>query len=158
MNTEIASMEQQGERPELIAEYLKRRIPQLTQHQAALIARTETGKAATALTRARSEDLGIDWYQWESSRDSRVRPSHRLMQGVLVKWDDAPSPETLYGIRSTLGHYNAGNAPNCRCDAYPIVSLDTISWPAKVYASGSIRRMTRGEFEESSGIGRRIAA
>jgi len=154
VNVEIASMQQQGERPELIAEYLKRRIPELTRNQARLIARTETGKAATALTRARSEDLGINWYQWATSEDSRVRPAHRLMDKVLVAWDDPPSPEALKGIRSTLGHYNAGDAPNCRCDTYPLVSLEVVSWPARVYSHGSIQRMGKRQFMEFSGMRR----
>lgn len=158
VNNEIAAMEQEGLRPETIAEHLRKRIPQLTRHRAALIARTEVGKASMAITRARSENLGIDWYQWQTSRDSRVRPAHKLLQSVLVRWDDPPSPEALDGIRSTLGHYNAGNAPNCRCDTYPIISLDTISWPARVYTNGAIQRMTRGQFAEFSGMRRRVAA
>ena len=158
VDKEIFQLQLQGERPELISDYLLKRIPKLTRHRAALIARTETGKASTALTRARSEDLGINWYQWATSEDARVRPSHRIMDKVLVNWNDAPAPEALDGIRSTLGHYHAGNAPNCRCDSYPIVSLDQITWPAKVYTSGHIQRMTRHQFAELSGIGRRVAA
>lgn len=158
VNVEIESMEQQGERPELITKYLLRRIPQLTRHQARMIARTEVGKAATALTRARSENLGIEWYQWATSEDARVRPAHRLMDKVLVAWSDPPNPENLAHEKKTHGPYNAGNIYNCRCDAYPIISLDAISWPAKVYTSGRIARMTRRRFSELSGIGRRIAA
>lgn len=158
VNNEIADMQLQGLRPETIREHLRVRIPQLTRHRAALIARTEVGKAAMAITQVRSENLGIEWYQWATSEDQRVRPSHRKLDKVLVAWNDPPAPEALDGIRSNLGHYNAGNAPNCRCDAYPIVSLDTITWPARVYSGGSIRRMTRGQFAEFSGIRRRVAA
>lgn len=158
VNIEIESMQQQGERPELISEYLKRRIPQLTRHQASLIARTETSKAATALTQARSEDLNIDWYQWHTSEDARVRPSHRIMDKVLIAWSDPPNPEDLDKVKNHHGPYNAGGIYNCRCDAYPIISLDQVSWPAKVYAMGKIQSMTRGQFSEFSGIGRRIAA
>ena len=158
VNIEIESMEQQGERPELITKYLMRRIPQLTRHQARTIARTEVGKAATALTRARSENLGIEWYQWATSEDARVRPSHRLMDKVLVNWNDPPNPENLDHVKNNHGPYNAGNIYNCRCDAYPVISLDTISWPAKVFTGGRIVRMTRSKFAELSGIGRKVAA
>ena len=147
---EIADMQQEGRRPEEIARYLRARIPQLTRHRAALIARTETGKAATALTRARSENLGIRWYEWQTSRDSRVRLSHRKLQGVLVNWDDPPSPEALAGEKS-VGNYNAGNIWNCRCDSFPLISLDQVSWPARMYASGKIRRVTRHQFAELVG-------
>jgi SPP1 gp7 family putative phage head morphogenesis protein len=157
VNDEIAEMERDGLRPETIQEHIRKRIPQLTVNQAALIARTETSKAATALTRARSEDLGIGWYQWLSAEDSRVRPSHRLMDKVLCAWNDPPAPEILNHESSTLGHYPAGGAPNCRCDCQPIVSLDQISWPARIYSAGSIRRMTRAQFAAFSGIQRRAA-
>lgn len=158
VNNEIAEMEQEGLRPEKIMEHLQLRIPELTRNHAHLIARTETGKAATALTQARSEDLGINWYQWQTSEDQRVRPSHRMMDKVLVSWSDPPSPEKLFHQNTTLGHYPAGGAPNCRCVAVPIVTLDTIAWPARVYANGAIRRMTRAQFAEISGMQRRIAA
>lgn len=157
VNTEIAEMQRQGLRPDTIAKHLRKRVPQLTKNRAALIARTETGKAATALTRARGEDLGIKWYQWITSEDARVRPSHRIMDKVLVAWAEPPNPEALDGIESTLGHYNAGNCPNCRCDALPLVNLDAISWPARVYGNGRIQRMTRAVFEEFAGMRRRVA-
>lgn len=158
VNNEIAEWNHQGLRPETIAKNLRQRIPQLTKHKAMLIARTETGKASTALTRARSEDIGVNWYQWSTSEDQRVRKAHRLMDKVLVSWSDPPSPEQLAHEKSTLGHYNAGDAPNCRCDTLPVISLDVISWPARVYWAGSIRRMTRGQFAEFSGMRRAVAA
>lgn len=146
VNNEIAEWSRQGLRPETIAKNLRRRLPQLTRHKAALIARTETGKASEALTRARSEDIGVSWYQWSTVEDGRVRSSHRLMDKVLVAWNDPPSPEALAHVHSTLGRYNAGSAPNCRCTAFPLISLDQVSWPCRVYRSGSIDRMTRGQF------------
>lgn len=158
VNKEISEMQFAGERPETIAKHLMQRIPKLTKERAALIARTETSKAATALTRARSEDLGIEWYQWATSEDARVRPAHRLMDKVLVAWSDPPNPENLAHIKSAHGPYNAGNIYNCRCDSYPVINLDLITWPARVYAHGSITRMTRGKFVEFSGINRRVAA
>lgn len=157
VNREIAEKQFEGLRPEEIADFLRARLPVLTRNKARLIARTETGKAATALTRARSENLGINWYQWATSEDERVRASHRLMDKILVEWNDAPAPEALAGIKSNLGHYHAGNAPNCRCDAYPMVTLDAISWPARVYSNGAIVRMKRSEFAELSGKRRAVA-
>ena len=154
VNEEILKLEQQGERPELISRYVLRMVPRLTKNRAALIARTEVGKASTALTRARSEELDIPGYQWQTSRDSRVRPSHRLMQGVIVLWDDAPSPEALAHEDSRLGKYHAGGAPGCRCDSYPLVSLNLISWPERVYSKGRIVRMTRAAFERFRGARR----
>lgn len=131
-----------GERAEALEEF----IPHVSRVKARLIARTETSKASTALTRARSEDLGLFWYVWRTSSDQRVRPSHKLMNGVLIAFDGPPSPEQLAGIKSTLGLYNAGDAPNCRCYPEPFIHFGQVSWPCKVYYGGRIQRYTLAAF------------
>jgi uncharacterized protein with gpF-like domain len=68
------------------------------------------------------------------------------MDGVLVHWDDPPSPELLIGEKS-VGKYNAGDIWNCRCFAQPVIFLDYITFPAKVYCGGRIVTMTRSQFE-----------
>jgi SPP1 gp7 family putative phage head morphogenesis protein len=156
VNNEIAEMQRQGLRPETIEEHIRKRIPQLTVSRAALLARTECGKANEALTRARSEDLNIPAYLWETSQDQRVRSSHRLMQGVIVFWDDPPSPELL-AHETSEGHYHAGNIYNCRCTALPLLNTAMVSWPHRCYRDGRIRYMTLVEFRKLSGIQRRAA-
>jgi SPP1 gp7 family putative phage head morphogenesis protein len=146
VNQQIAESQREGVRPETIAKQLRERVPQLTRSRAALIARTEVAKATTGLTEARSEEMGIGWYLWSTSRDSRVRPSHRKMQNVLVAWNDPPSPELLIGEKS-VGRYHAGEIYNCRCDAQPAVTLDVFKWPMKVYSRGRIQYMTRAKFQ-----------
>lgn len=152
--TEIANYEQQGLRPETIAKHLRARVPQLTRSRVALIARTETGKAASAITEARSLDIGIPAYLWDTSQDQRVRKSHQLMQDVIVFWNDPPAPEQLAHLDSE-GHYHAGNIYNCRCGALPIVSIEALAWPHRMYAAGQIRTVTlayfRRLFEEQIG-------
>jgi hypothetical protein len=76
-----------------------------------------------------------------------VRGSHRLLQGVLVQWSDPPSPEALFHERS-YGHYHAGNTFNCRCYPAPVLNLNTLVWPHRVYAGGAIRMMTLVRFKE----------
>lgn len=118
-------------------------IPGLLAHvaraRARLIARTETSKATTALTRARAEELDLQWYVWRSSLDQRVRLSHRRMNDVIFNWDQPPAPEKLVGEKSTAGHYHAGNIWNCRCYPEPLLRLDQVQWPHKLYIDGTIR-------------------
>lgn len=137
-----------GRRSNAILEDLLQMFPDMTRNKARLIARTETSKTSTALTRARAENLGLNWYRWTTSEDSRVRDSHKIMDGVLVNWNDPPSPERLDGLKNPPAPYNAGDIYNCRCFPSPIVNLDYIKWPAKVYRNGSITTMTRAEFEK----------
>lgn len=143
---DIAEMQQKGMRPADIAKQLQQQIPKLARSRIALIARTESSKAATVLSQARSEQLDLPAYEWSTSHDQRVRQSHKFMEGVVVFWSEPPSPEALIGEHSTLGKYHAGNCPNCRCDPLPLVSLDEVRWPKKVYHNGSISYWTRTKF------------
>ena len=154
----IATQQRAGKRSPAITEMLRAELPRMSEKQATLIARTETAKAETTLTRARSEALDIYWYQWLTSEDSRVRPSHQLMDHVLIPWAQPPAPEQLAKIKSTLGHYHAGMCPNCRCPANPLVRLNRIQFPARVYQGGALVRMTETEFRRTAGIAERVAA
>lgn len=115
--------------------------------RAQLIARTEVGKASAALTQARAEELDLPWYVWRTSQDERVRASHRKMDGVLFRYDDPPAPEALAGIKSNLGHYHAGEAPNCRCYAEPVVRFERLSWPRRCYINKRIQSLTLAQFK-----------
>lgn len=126
--------------------------------KAQLIARTETSKASSALTRARAEDLDLNWYVWRTSSDQRVRLSHRKMADVLIGWTTPPSPEQLAGEKSNLGRYNAGDAPNCRCYAEPLLRFDQVSWPHRVYFGNRIYSMTLAQFQRIGNTHQPLAA
>ncbi len=89
------------------------RTGEVTESRARLIARTEVGRAASAITQARAERIGSKGYIWRTIRDRDVRPSHRAMEGQFVAWEEPP---TLDGL---TGH--AGALPNCRCYAEPVI-------------------------------------
>jgi SPP1 gp7 family putative phage head morphogenesis protein len=140
-----------GRRAEDIMNDLKPYMRNLKHWQVQRIARTEVAKADTAITRTRAENIDLNWYVWETSRDARVRQSHRKMQGVLVNWNDPPSPEAL-DREKPVGHYHAGNIYNCRCLALPVVDVSDIRWPSKVYSNGRITVMSRTQFERIAAV------
>jgi SPP1 gp7 family putative phage head morphogenesis protein len=142
----VGREQRRGLRAAEIAKALAEKLPQAAQSRAKLIARTEVGKAETALTEARAERLGLAWYEWATSEDQRVRPSHRKMDKVLVAWSDPPSPEQLAGEKP-VGHYAPAGVWNCRCIALPLIDLDEVRWPHKVYAHGRIEVVSRRDFE-----------
>jgi SPP1 gp7 family putative phage head morphogenesis protein len=146
ITSHIAEEGSKGRRSEYIAEDLQKKYPYMFEEKAKLIARTEVSKTSTALTKARCENLGINWYIWRTSEDRRVRKSHDHMDDVLICWNNPPSPEALIN-KKNVGYYHAGNIYNCRCYPEPVVSLDFISWPHKVYYNGTIQTMTRKQFE-----------
>lgn len=108
----------------LIEQVVKNNLPrgafekELAKHgakHAKLIARTEAAKLQTAITELRATDLGSVAYEWVASHDKRTRPSHKMMNGVIVFWQDNLHKPLLDGMRG-----NAGEFPNCRCDASPL--------------------------------------
>lgn len=153
----IQDRQMQGIRSEQIMREIGPKMRDLKRYQIARIARTEVAKADTAVTRVRAESIGLNWYQWNTSEDQRVRASHAHMDLVLINWNDAPSPELLSKEKSQ-GHYHAGNIYNCRCVALPIVSLAEIKFPAKVYVGNQIKLLTRKQFGLISGLQPRLAA
>jgi SPP1 gp7 family putative phage head morphogenesis protein len=147
----VQQEQMKGRRAEDILHDLRPYMRNLKDWQVQRIARTEVAKADTAITRTRAEDIDLNWYVWETSRDARVRDSHQRMQGTLVNWNDAPSPESLVGEKS-VGHYHAGNIYNCRCIALPVVDLADVKWPHKVYSNGRIAVMSLNQFKRNAAI------
>jgi SPP1 gp7 family putative phage head morphogenesis protein len=147
----IRSENLKGRRAESIANSILRKLPGHDKEDVERMVRTVVGMAETAFDRARAQELGLDWYMWESSHDERVRESHCNMTGVLVSWNDPPSPEQLIG-ETSFGRYHPGGAEDCRCIALPVLRLDAVQWPAKVYTNGKIVNMSRKEFQRLSGI------
>ena len=146
--SDIAENALKGARAESIEKIIRDKTDQHSRASARLIARTETAKTMSALTKARCEQLGLRWYIWRTALDgTRVRLSHRIMEGVLVNWNNPPAPEELVGEKSA-GHYHAGNIWNCRCFSEPVLELEDIRFPARVYYNGQIVMMNKSEFEQ----------
>ena len=139
------------QRAEGLADAIQK-IGQMTRSRAMLIARTEVSRVTTGLTKARAEELDLNWYVWRTSRDVRVRHSHSIMDNVLVKWSDPASPERLNGDKRVYGYYNPGEIFNCRCFAQPLIDMNDIQWPHKVYMNGSIRSMSKTAFMKLNNI------
>lgn len=98
-------------------EELAKRVQQTTglvKFRAACIARTEVAKAQTALTQARSKQVGIKHYRWRTMGDSIVREQHQDLEGKIFEFGDPPEIERE-------GRHGPGDFPNCRCYAEPII-------------------------------------
>lgn len=141
-------MQMKGIRPEAIAAEMQAKAPQLAAYQLRRIARTESAKAATALTQTRSLAVGCEWYIWHTCQDERVRDSHAPMEGILCRWSDPPSPETLFPSKYSkpAGNYHPGGIYNCRCIALPVIALEDIKFPVKAHFNGKI--VTIGSLNE----------
>lgn len=99
----------------------------ISKNRARFIARDQTAKVTSSLTRARHQAAGINTYKWRNSQDRRVvgNPSglypkptrghgdHWVREGKVFSYDRPPSDG------------NPGMAFNCRCTAEPVLDLDS---------------------------------
>lgn len=96
-----------GKTPKELTELLMER-GDVWKSRASLIARDQTLKLNSAITKERHQNAGITEYIWSTSQDSRVRPEHADLEGTQHSWDVPPEP----------GH--PGEDFQCRCCAIPI--------------------------------------
>lgn len=94
---------------------------------ARLLARDQLGKLNSQLTRQQQTDAGVTEYVWSTSKDSRVRGSHRSLDGKTFKWSDPPVV-TPPGKPARRCH--PGEDYQCRCVALPVFDISTIDIPA----------------------------
>ena len=91
----------------------------VTRSRAKFIARDQTAKVQTSIARTRIRSAGFEYFRWSTSRDERVRPTHRAAEKRV----------TPYGV----GVYRYGDPPkidgrplypgqdyNCRCVEIPV--------------------------------------
>lgn len=87
----------------------------VTESRANLIARTEVGRASSALTQARAQHIESEGYIWRTAGDSAVRERHKKLAGKFFTWDNPP-------VAGENGeHAHPGAIYNCRC--YPEVVI-----------------------------------
>jgi SPP1 gp7 family putative phage head morphogenesis protein len=90
----------------------------VSESRAQLIARDQTLKLNSALTKDRHERAGIKRYRWSGSLDERERPRHRALEGQVFDWDAPP-------VTNDDGEENhPGEDYQCRCCAVPVLDED----------------------------------
>lgn len=145
-SNKILSMRNDGLRVDTMVKNLRKYLPHTAETRIRLIARTETAKINSNFIEARSRAVGIPAYIWRATRDGRTRRSHNHMNNIIVLWNDPPQPEVLVNMKSQ-GAYHAGCIYNCRCYPAPIISLDRLTFPVRVFTNGAIVNMGRQQLE-----------
>jgi len=99
-----------------------------TEKRAKFIARDQVGKLNGNIVRQRNLGLGITEYEWLTSRDERVRHSHKVLQGKICSWDNLDIyknnfSDKKWNKRSSIGgvHMHPEEDYNCRCTSIAII-------------------------------------
>lgn len=100
----------EGMRQAIIDEY------GVSERKAKFLARQETSLMVSKYREEHYKETGINFYQWSSSHDGRVRDSHKDLNGRIFSWNDPPIVDPVTGRR---GH--PGEDFGCRCVAVPVL-------------------------------------
>lgn len=106
----------------------------MDKHKAEMLARDQLSTLNAQLTQMQQTDAGVKRYKWSSSKDSRVRDSHRAFDGHIFYWDDPPEGWYMTKDRGkvmTGRRCHPGEDYACRCCAIPIFDYQTIDVPMK---------------------------
>lgn len=103
-------------------------------NKAKFLARQETALFMSQYRRERFSEAGVTRYRWSTSRDGRVRDTHKNLDGTVQFYSQPPIVDVRTGRRA-----NPGADFNCRCVDLPILSAEgsTSELPAskeKTYA------------------------
>lgn len=103
----------------------------VSKKRAELIAQNEIGNLYGQLEKRNQENIGIRYYEWDTRLDERVRPSHKVMQGKLCRWDDPTVykdsyDDTEWKPRSAIGGVQLHPSMDirCRCHAGAVIEID----------------------------------
>lgn len=84
----VSTGKMQGWNKKQVETAVKERLPAKTKHRAELIARTELGKLNSSVNMETMKSVGIRYYKWLSTLDTRCRASHAAMNNVICSLDD----------------------------------------------------------------------
>lgn len=86
----------------------------IADRRAQLIAQDQIAKLNSDMNRIRHEQAGVTSYKWLTSRDERVRPRHRELEGKIYKYGEPTGAE---------GGLQPGQPIRCRCVARGLVTF-----------------------------------
>lgn len=123
LNTIVSNGVLTGRPTEEIIRELRSRERYLSGARARLIARDQVGSLTGLLTERRNRDAGLTLYEWLTSADERVRPSHVAIGGKICKWSNSGvySEDGVHfqSRTSAMIHKQPGEDIQCRCTSIP---------------------------------------
>ncbi len=111
-----------GARSDRLAKILEAEFG-ICKRKAEFLADQETGLLTAKYREARYAEIGIDAYIWETSKDRRVRESHRLLQGKKCTFEHGAN---VSDPGEPARYLNPGEDWRCRCVPRPVVNIEKL--------------------------------
>jgi len=94
----------------------------ISDRRAKFIASDQMAKMNADMNEYRHRQAGITEYDWSTSRDERVRPRHRALEGKRYRYGEPTGAE---------GGVGPGKAPRCRCIARAVITFGDERYEAR---------------------------
>jgi HK97 family phage portal protein len=110
---------------EVLQEILEREFKMLSTSRAAMIAQTTATSVTTGVQKNVYKSVGVK-SKWNTQRDGKVRPSHRVLDGKLqdqngnYMFDDGTYIDRPAGDSQMGTTVKAANVVRCRCYLFPV--------------------------------------
>jgi SPP1 gp7 family putative phage head morphogenesis protein len=104
-----------GLRSDTLVEQIQSKF-NVSKSKAQFLASQETQLATSTIQEQNMLRSGIEYYMWDSARDSKVRPQHQELNGKIFRFDNPPIVDLKTGRRA-----NSGGDFRCRCVARPVI-------------------------------------
>lgn len=111
-----------GESETKLAERVEKTMTLSKRQRAATIARTETFSTLNQALSKTYEENGIQYKEWLTARDERVRPAHAEADGQIVRINEPFMVGGEYLMQPGDPSGSAKNTINCRCISIPVIS------------------------------------
>lgn len=102
----------EGLRAKYIIKILQKNY-KITKNKAKFLAYQETSLLISQYRQQRYTEIGLNEYEWSTSKDRRVREEHKKLDGKIFNWDNPP----VIDGRAV----NPGEDFGCRCVAKPVI-------------------------------------
>lgn len=116
LKKKVAQNVQQGFRAENLIQGIQSERA-ISYNKAKFLAKQETSLMVSKYRQIRYEEVGVRKYMWSTSRDVRVRPDHKELQGKIFDFNQPPVTD-----HATMARNNPGEDYGCRCVAIPVLS------------------------------------
>lgn len=121
----VSTAKNEGWNGRQLEKAVAKELPAKYAHRAELIARTESAKLNSEVTRATYREIGCQYYKWMATPDERTRPDHAAMNSVICSVDDPTvyfeenPDDPLHPIRlertGDMCQLHPGEDFQCRC-------------------------------------------
>lgn len=120
LRLQVSKNVQAGFRAEKLIEQIQQE-KKISYNKAKFLAKQETSLMVSKYRQIRYEEVGVRKYIWSTSKDERVRASHKVLQGRVFRFDQPPVTDL-----HTMQRNNPGEDFGCRCVAIPVLSTTEV--------------------------------